>query len=98
MPERTHYDALIIGSGAAGLNAADSLYELGVTNIAILTEGLYSSTSINTGSDKQTYYKISTTGDQSDSVYDMARTYISCGGDRGFPCAHRIGAVSQMLF
>ena len=84
MPERTHYDALIIGSGAAGLNAADSLYELGVTNIAILTEGLYSSTSINTGSDKQTYYKISTTGDQSDSVYDMARTYISCGGIEGF--------------
>ena len=56
------YDAIVIGSGAAGLNAADVLYENGMTNIAIITEGLYTSTSINTGSDKQTYYKLSTTG------------------------------------
>lgn len=78
------YDTVIIGSGAAGLNAADSLYELGVTNIAIITEGLYTSTSINTGSDKQTYYKLSTTGNVSDSVYDMASTYYSCGGIQGY--------------
>ncbi len=77
------YDCLVIGSGAAGLNAADSLCNMGVTNIAIITEALYSSTSINTGSDKQTYYKLSTTGDQSDSVYDMAQTYYNCGGMEG---------------
>ena len=78
------YDAIVIGSGAAGLNAADSLYENGVTNIAILTEGLYTSTSINTGSDKQTYYKLSTTGGVPDSVLDMAKTYYNCGGIQGY--------------
>ena len=78
------YDAIVIGSGAAGLNAADVLYENGMTNIAIITEGLYTSTSINTGSDKQTYYKLSTTGGVPDSVLDMAKTYYNCGGMQGY--------------
>ena len=78
------YDAIVIGSGAAGLNAADTLYENGMTNIAIITEGLYTSTSINTGSDKQTYYKLSTTGGVPDSVLDMAKTYYNCGGMQGY--------------
>lgn len=78
------YDAIIIGSGAAGLNAADSLFENGVTNIAIITEGLYASTSINTGSDKQTYYKLSTTGNVPDCVADMTKTYYNCGGMQGY--------------
>ncbi len=78
------YDAIIVGSGAAGLNAADCLYDLGVKNIAIITEGLYTGTSINTGSDKQTYYKLSTSGKSPDSVYDMAKTYYECGGMQGY--------------
>ena len=78
------YDVVIVGSGAAGLNAADSLYSLGVTNVAIITEGLDRGTSINTGSDKQTYYKLTTSGAQPDSVHDMADTYYSCGGMEGF--------------
>ena len=85
MIAETHiYDALIIGSGAAGLNAADSLYENGCTNIAVLTEGLHVSTSLNTGSDKQTYYKLSTAGGTPDSVSDMAKTYFNCGGMQGY--------------
>ena len=34
------FDALVIGTGCAGYNAADSLHALGVTHIAILTEGV----------------------------------------------------------
>ena len=56
------YHTLIVGTGAAGFNAADSLYNLGVTDIAILTEGVNMGTSRNTGSDKQTYYKLSLDG------------------------------------
>ena len=52
-------NTLIVGSGAAALNAAVSLHALGQTDIAVATEGLGLGTSFNTGSDKQTYYKIS---------------------------------------
>ena len=56
---KTHYHTLIIGTGCAGYNAADRLYDLGVRDIAIITEGRTTGTSRNTGSDKQTYYKLS---------------------------------------
>lgn len=49
---------LVIGSGAAGLSAAVQLHRLGVKDVLIVTEGLDRGTSINTGSDKQTYYKL----------------------------------------
>jgi succinate dehydrogenase/fumarate reductase flavoprotein subunit len=62
----------IIGSGAAGLNAADRLFSFGQQDIAIITEGLKKGTSRNTGSDKQTYYKLNLFGDQKDSIEDMA--------------------------
>ena len=65
------FDAIIIGSGCAGLNCADTLYDLGYKNIAIVTENLYSGTSRNTGSDKQTYYKISLSGKEDDSIEKM---------------------------
>ena len=61
-------DAVIIGSGCAGFNAADSLYKLGRKDIAIVSEGINMGTSRNTGSDKQTYYKLSLGGDVPDSV------------------------------
>lgn len=83
-PARHIYDAIIIGGGAAGLNAADSLFDMGITNIALVTEGLAASTSIGTGSDKQTYYKLTTSGSEPDSVADMAKTYFSCGGMQGY--------------
>ena len=46
---------LVLGSGAAGLAAAVRLDSEGVDDVVILTEGLDKGTSINTGSDKQTY-------------------------------------------
>ncbi len=73
----------VVGSGAAGYNAADSLYDLGVRDVAIVTEGRLMGTSRNTGSDKQTYYKLSMTGDVPDSVYDMARSLMRGGSMHG---------------
>ncbi len=77
------YNTLIIGSGCAGYNAADRLYDLGVRNIAIITEGRLMGTSRNTGSDKQTYYKLSLCGDESDSVRELAKTLYEGGGVMG---------------
>jgi len=72
-------NTVIVGTGCAGFNAADSLYDLGQRDIAILTEGVRMGTSRNTGSDKQTYYKITLSGDASDSVVEMAKTYFAGG-------------------
>ncbi|HQG78154.1 MAG TPA: FAD-binding protein [Bacteroidales bacterium] len=64
---------LIIGSGAAALNAAVSLHSMGEPDIIIATAGWGWGTSNNAGSDKQTYYKLSLAGDVPDSVTDLAR-------------------------
>ncbi len=77
------YHTLIIGSGCAGYNAADKLYDLGVRDVAIVTEGRYMGTSRNTGSDKQTYYKLSLCGSDGDSVREMADTLYAGGGVMG---------------
>ena len=37
--------AAVVGSGAAGYNAADTLYSLGVTDVLIITEGRMMGTS-----------------------------------------------------
>lgn len=73
------YQTLIIGSGAAAYSAADFLCEFGNTDIAVLTEGRLMGTSRNTGSDKQTYYKLTLSGGKPDSVYDMAHALMSGG-------------------
>jgi len=67
-----HVHTLVVGSGAAGLRAAEHLHELGHRDIAIITEGMNCGTSRNTGSDKQTYYKLSLSGSDADSVREMA--------------------------
>ena len=72
-------NTLIIGSGAAALNAAVSLYELGQEDIAIVTDRWGGGTSNNTGSDKQTYYKLSLAGDQPDSPKLMAQDLFNGG-------------------
>ncbi|MFA5340959.1 MAG: FAD-binding protein [Clostridia bacterium] len=76
-------NTVIVGTGAAGFNAADSLYDLGQKDICIVTEGIKMGTSRNTGSDKQTYYKLTLAGDGSDSVYEMAKTLFSGGSMHG---------------
>ena len=74
-----HYDALVVGSGCAAFNAADCLFDEGVTNIAMVTEGVNMGTSRNSGSDKQTYYKLSLASSEPDSVRDMAGTLFGGG-------------------
>lgn len=76
-------DAVVVGSGAAGFAAALSLVELGVREVAIISECTTAGTSRNTGSDKQTYYKTSLYGDIPDSPYDMARDLFSYGAVDG---------------
>ena len=76
-------NTIIIGSGAAGLNAADRLYCYGQRDIAIITEGLSKGTSLNTGSDKQTYYKLTLSGGEPDSVIAMAETLYNGGAMDG---------------
>lgn len=77
------FEAVVIGSGCAGYNCADRLWELGIRNIAVITEGRLCGTSRNTGSDKQTYYKLSLAGDTPDSVREMAQTLFDGGAMDG---------------
>ena len=76
-------DVLVIGSGAAGLAAAARLKAEGVEDVLVLTESLRGGTSINTGSDKQTYYKLGLCGDGTDSPMAMARTFFDGGAMHG---------------
>jgi len=70
-------NTVVVGTGAAGLNCADSLYEYGQKDIVVVTENLMAGTSRNTGSDKQTYYKLTLSGGEADSVRDMAATLFA---------------------
>lgn len=66
-------NTLVVGSGAAALNAAVSLHRAGIKDVVIATSQWGGGTSRNAGSDKQTYYKLSLCGDEPDSVMQMAR-------------------------
>ncbi len=83
MIKRYIFDAIVIGSGCAGLNCADWLKDFGVDKVAVVTEGINKGTSRNTGSDKQTYYKLSLSGDEGDSVMSMAKTLFDGGAMDG---------------
>jgi len=76
-------NTLVIGSGAAALNAALVLHELGERRIAIVTERLGAGTSHDAGSDKQTYYKMSIAGDIPDTPLAMARDLFAGGSMHG---------------
>ena len=67
----------VVGSGAAGFNAADRLWQLGQHDIVLVTENRVGGTSRNTGSDKQTYYKLTLSGGDADSVREMADTLFA---------------------
>jgi succinate dehydrogenase/fumarate reductase flavoprotein subunit len=65
-------NTLIVGSGVASLNAAVTLHSSGEEDILIATSKWDGGTSVNAGSDKQTYYKLSLSGREPDSVPEMA--------------------------
>lgn len=70
---------VVVGSGASGLNAADRLWQHGVRDMALVTERMNAGTSRNTGSDKQTYYKLSLAGKGLDSVHKLAQVLYDGG-------------------
>ena len=72
--ELLQYQTVVVGTGAAGYNAACRLHQYGVRDTAVVTEDINAGTSRNTGSDKQTYYKLTLAGGETDSVLDMAQT------------------------
>lgn len=91
-------DTVVVGSGCAGFNAADWLYDLGRRDIAIITEGIKMGTSRNTGSDKQTYYKLSLASDGDDSVAQMAQTLFEGEGMNGdIALAEAAGSVKSFM-
>lgn len=83
MKKEYYCNVLIVGCGAAGLACAYNLSRLGVKDVTVACESRNYGTSRNTGSDKQTYYKLSLSGSENDSVYKMANELFSHGGING---------------
>lgn len=70
---------VIVGSGASGLNAHDCLVRGGYTDVLLISDSLQGGTSRNAGSDKQTYYKLSLSGSDADSVRNLAEDLFAGG-------------------
>lgn len=70
---------VVVGSGAAGLSAADRLAQRGIRDTIVVTERADWGASRNAGSDKQTYYRLTLAGDEADSVLSLARTFFGGG-------------------
>ena len=99
-----HYDTVIVGSGAAGLNCAVHLCEFagrkGFKNpqerIVVVTGGLGLGASRMSGSDKQTYYKIGTSPDVPDSAEEFAKTLMAAGCCHGdLALAEAVGSLRE---
>lgn len=88
---------LIIGSGAAALNCAEHLVQQGQRDVVVVTDRLGGGTSNNSGSDKQTYYKMGVVGDTADSPFDHAQT-LCAGGCMHGDLAYVEAANSLMEF
>ena len=97
---------LVIGSGAAALATAERLSALSATKtgdgnapinearVLIATERLLASTSYLSGSDKQTYYRLSLSGEMGDSAYSMADSLWSGGSIHGdIALAEAVGSM-----
>lgn len=76
-------NTVVVGTGAASLNCAVQLDRYGCADQLIVTEKVGGGTSINTGSDKQTYYKLSVAGTGPDCPYEMAHSLYDGGGMHG---------------
>ncbi|MBE7046181.1 MAG: FAD-binding protein [Ruminococcaceae bacterium] len=77
------HQAIVVGTGAAGFSSAINLKKNGIEDVVIVTEGINMGTSRNTGSDKQTYYKLSLSGDKNDSVRLMCENLFNGGSVDG---------------
>jgi succinate dehydrogenase/fumarate reductase flavoprotein subunit len=91
-------NTLVVGSGAASLNCADHLFSFGIRDILIATEKFGGGASNLSGSDKQTYYKLSLAGSEPDSVYEMANTLFVGGAMHGDIAIVEAGLSAQEFF
>lgn len=98
------YNTVIVGAGAAGMNAAVHLYEFftqkGIKDaqnrIAVVTAGVSLGASRMSGSDKQTYYKMGTSPDVPDSAEAFAKSIIAAGCCHGdLALAEAIGSLRE---
>jgi len=89
-------NTVVVGAGAAGLNAADELKRMGV-DVLLVADSLKGGTSRNAGSDKQTYYKLSMAGGMPESVSGLAKSFYAGGGMHG-DHAHAMAALSARSF
>ena len=76
-------NTVVVGTGSAGFCAADRLWEFGQRDVVMVTDKIGAGTSRNAGSDKQTYYKLTLSGDDGDSVREMAQTLFAGGAMDG---------------
>jgi succinate dehydrogenase / fumarate reductase flavoprotein subunit len=76
-------NTVVVGTGSAGFCAADRLWEFGQTDLVMVTDKVGAGASRNAGSDKQTYYKMTLSGGDGDSVREMAQTLFSGGAMDG---------------
>jgi len=88
-------DALVIGSGAAGMRAAVELKRRGV-DVLVASTGLFAGTSACSGSDKQTLYTASTDY-KGDNFVKYAQSLCS-GGAMDFSTAYveAVGSIDAM--
>lgn len=76
-------NTVVVGTGAAGYCAAARLVQFGTEDVVVVTDKIRAGASRNAGSDKQTYYKLTLSGHEPDSVRDMAETLFSGGSMDG---------------
>ena len=76
-------NTVVVGTGAAGYCAADRLWMFGQRDVVMVTDRIRAGASRNAGSDKQTYYKLTLSGAEPDSVRSMAETLHSGGSMDG---------------
>ncbi|WP_255500353.1 FAD-binding protein, partial [Actinotalea sp. JY-7885] len=74
---------VVVGTGSAGFCAADRLWELGHDDVVMVADKVNAGSSRNAGSDKQTYYKLTLSGGDGDSVREMAQTLYAGGAMDG---------------
>ena len=76
-------NTVVVGTGSAGFCAADRLWEFGQGDLVMVADKIGAGASRNAGSDKQTYYKMTLSGGDGDSVREMAQTLHSGGAMDG---------------
>ncbi|CAI0720726.1 FAD-dependent oxidoreductase [Serratia ficaria] len=90
-----HYDAVVVGTGAAGLRAAVELRRKNV-NVLLITSGLYMGTSACSGSDKQTLFTAAT-AKNGDNFHQLADA-LSAGGamDKDIAYVEAVGSLHTL--